>query len=90
MVTKYKQKPIEVEAVLLTTDTLMDVIGFLCPNLICIDHSTLHLIREQRYLTIKTLEGEMKASFGDYIIRGVTGEIYPCKPEIFEQTYEKV
>ena len=39
---------------------------------------------------INTLEGEMKGNDGDYIIRGVNGEIYPCKPDIFEKTYEKV
>lgn len=38
---------------------------------------------------IKTLEGTMKAIPGDYIIRGIHGEFYPCKPEIFELTYEK-
>lgn len=37
---------------------------------------------------IETLEGKMHASSGDYIIRGVNGEIYPCKPDIFEKTYE--
>lgn len=37
---------------------------------------------------IPTLEGEMKASVGDWIITGVDGEVYPCKPEIFEKTYE--
>lgn len=42
------------------------------------------------YLEIITLEGEMNASPGDYIIRGVQGEFYPCKPDIFEQTYERV
>ena len=41
-------------------------------------------------LYIKTLEGEMKASIGDWIIRGVNGEFYPCKPDIFEKTYEEV
>jgi hypothetical protein len=39
-------------------------------------------------LYISTPEGEMKASVGDWIIRGVKGEIYPCKPDIFEATYE--
>ena len=41
-------------------------------------------------MIIKTLEGEMTAQLGDYIIKGVKGEFYPCKPEIFEQTYEQV
>ena len=39
---------------------------------------------------IKTLEGTMRASVGDWIIKGVNGEFYPCKPDIFEKTYEKV
>ena len=39
---------------------------------------------------IKTLEGVMQANLGDYIILGVNGEVYPCKPDIFEKTYEKV
>lgn len=41
-------------------------------------------------LIIHTLEGDMKASVGDYIITGVHGEQYPCKPDIFLQTYEEV
>lgn len=39
-------------------------------------------------LIIHTLEGDMLANKGDYIIRGVKGELYPCKPDIFEQTYD--
>jgi len=42
------------------------------------------------YLVIETLEGSMLASPGDFIIRGVANEFYPCKPDIFEQTYEAV
>jgi hypothetical protein len=41
-------------------------------------------------LRIYTLEGDMKANFGDWIIKGVQGEFYPCKPDIFEATYEAV
>jgi hypothetical protein len=41
-------------------------------------------------IKILTLEGEMTASLGDWIIRGVKGELYPCKPDIFEATYEAV
>lgn len=40
--------------------------------------------------TIETLEGSMLANFGDYIIKGVKGELYPCKPDIFTMTYEPV
>lgn len=41
-------------------------------------------------IIIHTLEGDMKASIGDYIITGVNGEKYPCKPDIFQKTYEKI
>lgn len=41
-------------------------------------------------IKIETLEGTMTASVGDFIIKGVSGEFYPCKPDIFEKTYEKV
>jgi hypothetical protein len=40
------------------------------------------------YLAVQTLEGSMRAGLGDWIIRGVKGEFYPCKPDVFEQTYE--
>ena len=43
-----------------------------------------------REMIIHTLEGDMKANVGDYIITGVNGEQYPCKPDIFEKTYEEV
>ncbi len=42
------------------------------------------------YVVVTTLEGSMKADIGDYIIRGVKGEFYPCKPDIFQMTYDKV
>jgi hypothetical protein len=42
------------------------------------------------YCEIKTLEGTMRGDYGDYIIQGVKGEIYPCKPDIFEATYDAV
>ena len=50
-----------------------------------IDHS-----KVKGGLVIRTLEGEHIASIGDYIIKGVKGEFYPCKPDIFHKTYEKV
>lgn len=43
---------------------------------------------DEPYLTIKTLEGDHRAALGDWIIRGVKGELYPCKPDIFEAIYE--
>jgi hypothetical protein len=44
----------------------------------------------KKTMVIETLEGNMTANVGDYIIKGVKGEFYPCKPAIFEQTYELV
>lgn len=46
-----------------------------------------HYASDVRVFYIETLEGEMKISNGDYIIKGVNGEFYPCKPDIFEKTY---
>lgn len=50
-------------------------------------HSPYH---EADYILIRTLEGTMTANPGDWIIKGVNGEFYPCKPDIFEKTYEPV
>jgi len=47
-------------------------------------------ITNDEKLAIETLEGVITASDGDYIIKGIHGEFYPCKPDIFEKTYEKV
>lgn len=47
-------------------------------------------VQTQEEIIIETLEGNMKASPGDWIITGVNGERYPCKPDIFEKTYEVV
>lgn len=44
----------------------------------------------EREMEINTLEGCMRAQAGDWIIKGISGEFYPCKPDIFEQTYERV
>ena len=45
--------------------------------------------KQQRSILIETSEGTMKANVGDWIIKGVKGEFYPCKPDIFEETYEE-
>lgn len=48
------------------------------------------IYNSEEELLVSTLEGIMKVSVGDFIIQGVNGELYPCKPDIFEKTYEKV
>ena len=47
-------------------------------------------IVNSHYATIETLEGNMTANANDFIIKGINGELYPCKPDIFEKTYELV
>lgn len=56
------------------------------------DYFSLHpeINAQDESITIHTLEGAMKCSPGDWIIKGIKGEIYPCKPDIFEATYETV
>ena len=94
---KYTKKPVEIEAVQ-WTDNHRDMFNFLYHGDLAneqglqsggknfrIDHSAVC-----GGLIIKTLEGEHLASIGDYIIKGVKGEFYPCKPDIFELTYDKV
>ena len=51
---------------------------------------TVEAYQTDKEMIIHTLEGDTKASIGDYIITGVNGEQYPCKPDIFEKTYERV
>lgn len=69
-------------------------------NTMCIDHSITKKYRKKpvvveayqtdKEIVIHTLEGDMTASVGDYIITGVNGEKYPCKPDIFEKTYDEI
>ena len=50
---------------------------------------TCDMLKEE-YIIIKTLEGDMRCYIGDYIIKGVKGEFYPCKPDIFKATYDEI
>lgn len=79
---KYKKRPVVIEAVRWTGKNLAELRkmdGF----------EEVHLCFNGK-LSILTLEGIVDASVGDYIIRGVNGEFYPCKPDIFAKTYEPV
>lgn len=83
---KYRKKPVVIEAVqfLDTVESIVAVSDF-AGDTISIDYS-----QDPPMLKIKTLEGIMTARPGDFIIKGVKGEFYACKPDIFEQTYEPV
>jgi hypothetical protein len=80
---KYRKRPVEVEAVQYRAGELD---GWFAQFVI--DGRMRHT--EDGTLLIQTLEGVMEAQPGDWIIRGVKGEIYPCKPDIFERTYDTV
>jgi len=86
---KYRKKPVVIEAIQLRWDTWNEVCDFVSPEYF---GGGFHPNSDENIigLKIKTLEGEMDAIQGDYIIRGVNGEFYPCKPDIFEKTYELV
>ena len=82
---KYRKRPIVIEAVQFkdNPDTLIEI-----QELMQSDLRVSYEKPDKPVIKIETLEGTMEASVGDYIIRGVNGEIYPCKPDIFAKTYE--
>jgi hypothetical protein len=96
---KYRKKPVVIDAVQLTWANWSDVcelanVGDLRENqptgcYIDENGDATEAMTDTMGLAIPTLEGVMLAREGDWIIKGVAGEIYPCKPEIFEQTYEE-
>lgn len=96
MIKKYVKKPVEIEAIQLKEDNIIEVFDFLDEANYKETKSAEELenfsqmILKQGYIEIETLEGYVKANFGDYIIKGVKGEFYPCKPDIFQATYEEV
>lgn len=83
-VQQFRKKPVVIEAMLLTAETGPAVWEWADSKPYYEPDGTIS------GLSIYTLEGRMKADFGDWIIRGVKGEFYPCKPDIFEATYEQV
>jgi len=88
---KYRKKPIEVEAIRFDGDNFEECVEFMGRSKMYLTNvgQLMKMIGEKN-IRINTLEGEMTASKGDYIIRGINGEYYPCKPDIFEKTYELV
>ena len=85
---KFRKKPVVIEAQQLTDGADWDAIAVWCGGFL---HNTTFGVPgadPTTLLKIKTLEGVMEAGEGDWIIRGVKGEFYPCKPDIFEATYE--
>lgn len=82
----YKKKPVVVEAMQYTPETMTECLQFLKDNKV----QYVLASAEPEMIDIKlfTLEGTMTVKYGEYIVRGVHGEVYPCKPDIFKATYE--
>ena len=83
---QYRKKPVVIEAVQWDGSNVDEVLGFILAT----GSARRGLGDNRNSLFIDTREGTMEASKSDWIIRGIKGEFYPCKPEIFEATYEKV
>lgn len=81
MIQKYVKKPLEIEALQWTgnEEEMREFLGEL-----------FLLIYNDEGLRIETLEGPVKASLGDYVIKGIQGEFYPCREDIFHATYDQV
>ena len=80
---KYRKKPVVIEAWLFDMESKNQVYN----NITC-NHSADFDADGNPVIKIQTLEGVMTANLGDYIIKGIKGEFYPCKPDIFDATYE--
>lgn len=83
---KYRKKPIEIEAMRFYVDSetikaLADFMGGMAKTIVD---------KGITYLEIETLEGKMRASAGDFIIRGIAGGFYPCRPDIFLGSYDVI
>ena len=78
---KFRKKPVVIEAVEWTGENLRECLAF-------IGEPTDGAPDKADFINIPTLEGVMVASRGDFIIRGVKGEVYPCRADIFHLTYE--
>lgn len=81
MIKQYKKKPIVIEAVQWTGSNQSEIDKFI---------GEFSLIHSDGSIRIYTLEGVMRVSQNDYIIKGINGEFYPCKPDIFKNTYEEL
>lgn len=91
---KATKKPVTIEAIRYVGGNLLDVLDFTGKHhsfykwFSCTEDYINHVDADGGLFKIFTLEGTMNAEIGDYIIKGVQGEFYPCKPDIFHMTYD--
>jgi len=84
---KFRKKPVVIDAIQFTDDTpekLLDIQKFMNDEDLRVDYH-----KGIPQIIIPTLEGDHQTNIGDWIIKGVKSEFYPCKPDIFEQTYDR-
>lgn len=86
MIKRFRRRPVIIEAIQLESLEILHLMAV--QRFVGLGEDILEIVSDG--LIIKTLEGNMKASIGDWIIKGVNGEFYPCKPDIFKKTYEEV
>ncbi|MEU0098274.1 hypothetical protein [Streptomyces sp. NPDC006267] len=86
---KYRKLPVEIEAVHLNSDTTPAKVAYWCGGRVA-PHPEQNYTGGDLVIEIDTLEGTMRAEPGDWIIKGVKGEFYPCRDDIFRATYEQV
>lgn len=90
---KFRKKPVIIEAVQFSGYNPTEIKRFVGDSCV-VEHNDVAYQAGAEPMTvhvfIHTLEGDMIVSPGDYVIKGVKGEFYPCKPDIFEQTYEPI
>ena len=86
---RYVKRPVEIEAVQLWTHNASEVVKWIGASYgyAYLDWDT---ELDEPFLIIETLEGNMTASVGDYIIKGIKGEFYPCREDIFEESYREL
>ena len=84
---KFRKKPVVIEAVQFVLGNEKEIIKFIGKDNFSFGMGLDNTVSQ---ISIPTLEGRMAANLYDWIIKGVKGEFYPCKPDIFEATYEKV
>ena len=90
MIKMFRKKPCVIEAIQLLEEQLMSVFEFIGESKNYPECKIAGINPANGKFTIKTLEGDMIAEVGDWIIKGIKGEFYPCKPDIFKESYEEV
>lgn len=83
---KYRKKPVVIEAIQFNSNDISEMLNAWGPSF---GKAVVEQVADS-YMVLHTLEGVYIAKFGDYIIKGIKGEFYPCKDDVFHKSYDKV